>query len=789
MRTLNSIVVLSFILMLTWNSVARGSQQLGIADPDSGPDSWLIQSDSNILSRFSTYQGLGIGILRLDVNWADLETGNKIWQNPHATNYMQLAIGQGFYLKINAGALDGPPQWFFDSYPDARLQTNINGVATYSKNVISYWYPSLKTLLQEKDDKVFSILQNLGVLSKISYLVVPLGAAGEGIYPADWTLGDQKTGTEHFWFYDNHAQNDFRTKMASKYGTIANANGVWGTNFQTWDSVSIPELDTITGPFWNDVLTWYRDSKRSFIDWQIQHYQDLVAKYYSGSQSPPKLVILIPGTHYTAADWQDAVNTGSGDAAIREMTDSSYLLDEAHKYGAIAQPDGLPEMAELEYLNSYMMSAGYNVPMWGECAGGQSDVQEFANEVVANGLVGQEFVNSSTLFTSDSVTPVPSVYSNMQKAYSWLQGLWGGNPISSVTFQPGFTLKQNECVFADVNQNYRLCTQGDGNSVLSFSDSNQTKVLWSSYTASDCSSGSCYMTFQGDGNLVVYNGSALWDSETNQNATSPYVASQFVLSNQEPYLKLLDSNGDIIWSSSTKFSTLSLKAGQFVRFNNGANYLLMQGDGNLVIYLNDMLIPSNAVWASRTSLGTSCQTDKCSAVFQGDGNFVVDNGRDAPFSSHTSNPEVAPYVASRFNLADTEPFLSVIDDNGDILWSSTNRFHIYRLNPQQFIRFGSSGSYYYLLMQGDGNLVIYLNDTFIPSNAVWASGTSLGRNCTADQCYAIMQGDGNFVVYGQPTPWSSGTQGADNWLLLDGTGQNPLIEVVDSAGQVLWSPQ
>jgi hypothetical protein len=59
-----------------------------------------------------------------------------------------------------------------------------------------------------------------------------------------------------------------------------------------------------------------------------------------------------------------------------------------------------------------------------------------------------------------------------------------------------------------------------------------------------------------------------------------------------------------------------------------------------------------------------------------------------------------------------------------------------------------------LIMQGDGNLVLYWNGV----RALWSTGT---QNTGADR--AVMQGDGNLVVYRGGTPlWNSRTNGRAN---------------------------
>ncbi len=84
---------------------------------------------------------------------------------------------------------------------------------------------------------------------------------------------------------------------------------------------------------------------------------------------------------------------------------------------------------------------------------------------------------------------------------------------------------------------------------------------------------------------------------------------------------------------------------------------------------------------------------------------------------------------------------------------------------------------YTLIMQGDGNLVLYQGGT-----ALWASNTA---GSAADE--AIMQGDGNLVLYtsaGSPL-WASGTAGnAGAYLEVQNDGN---VVIYSASGAVLWS--
>jgi hypothetical protein len=89
----------------------------------------------------------------------------------------------------------------------------------------------------------------------------------------------------------------------------------------------------------------------------------------------------------------------------------------------------------------------------------------------------------------------------------------------------------------------------------------------------------------------------------------------------------------------------------------------------------------------------------------------------------------------------------------------------------------SCNNEYTLIMQGDGNLVLYQNGT-----ALWASNTA---GSAADE--AIMQGDGNFVLYtSSGTPlWASGTAGnAGAYLDVQNDGN---VVIYSSSGSALWS--
>jgi hypothetical protein len=92
----------------------------------------------------------------------------------------------------------------------------------------------------------------------------------------------------------------------------------------------------------------------------------------------------------------------------------------------------------------------------------------------------------------------------------------------------------------------------------------------------------------------------------------------------------------------------------------------------------------------------------------------------------------------------------------------------------------SSNGRYQLILQNDGNLVIYdLQVNHHP--AKWASGTN-GKAVSK----AIMQDDGNFVIYGFPNAvWATGTFNQPGaWIILTDEGNLMVIRQIRNA---IWS--
>ncbi|MEU4193099.1 hypothetical protein AB0E69_14460 [Kribbella sp. NPDC026611] len=165
-----------------------------------------------------------------------------------------------------------------------------------------------------------------------------------------------------------------------------------------------------------------------------------------------------------------------------------------------------------------------------------------------------------------------------------------------------------------------------------------------------------------------------------------------------------------------------LKPGQFRRSKNGLYTLLMQTDGNAVLYKG-----RSPLWASMTNRKAS------TLIMQKDGNLVVVSGRTPVWASNTGGS--------------TGAFLAVQNDSNLVIYNVRNKAVWYRhmvigtLGSGRVLKvydmLVSPNRVYRLQMQTDGNAVIVKNG----KTPIWSTKT------ISKGAYAAMQQDGNFVVY------------------------------------------
>jgi hypothetical protein len=216
-------------------------------------------------------------------------------------------------------------------------------------------------------------------------------------------------------------------------------------------------------------------------------------------------------------------------------------------------------------------------------------------------------------------------------------------------------------------------------------------------------------------------------------ATSTLNPGQTLTSGQE--LVSPDGHYDLVMQSDGNL-VLYIAGGRYLWQSNTAGnpgaYAVMQTNGNLAVYSSS----NQVLWSTNTS------TAPCAYLsLQIDGNLALYGASGAVWSTGTVNDTLAP---------------------GDKLTAG-----------QEII---AANEQYTLNMQTDGNLVLYHSG----AGALWNSGTE--GNPGAD---AIMQTDGNLVVYSSAGTalWNSGTYGhpgAQVYVQADGN------LVIYDAGPAIW---
>lgn len=215
--------------------------------------------------------------------------------------------------------------------------------------------------------------------------------------------------------------------------------------------------------------------------------------------------------------------------------------------------------------------------------------------------------------------------------------------------------------------------------------------------------------------------------------------------------------GESITSKSGRYTLDLQKDGNLVIYGDGralwaswtagksASYLAMQDDGNLVLYSTS----GRPIWFTHTAgKGSS------SLKIQNDGNLVIyDSKSTATWASHT------------WQAASMATSTNSLGSSGAQVMSSSQPLN-------------SSSGKYQLVLQSDGNLVLYSG-----AHALWASWTN-GDPVNR----LVLQSDGNLVLYGSDNKayWSSKTAGrGDNANLILQDDSN--LVLYDSSNQAVWA--
>ena len=257
---------------------------------------------------------------------------------------------------------------------------------------------------------------------------------------------------------------------------------------------------------------------------------------------------------------------------------------------------------------------------------------------VTNGSNGAYSAGSGWDFVTGWGTP------NVSLLYS---SLCGSTSVSySGGINEGTTLKPGQAVYS-ASRNHQLLMQGDGNLVL-YNTTNGA-ALWNTRTYGNAGA---YAVFQNDGNFVVYsaNGAVLWYSATYGQSGSQHLSVQddgnmVIYQSFVPVFATatgtssyaISASGSAVWNGG-----VVLSSGQSFTSGNGANVLIMQGDGNLVLLRQGVPVWNSGTYGHSGAFG----------VMQGDGNLVVYSPAGAPLwnSGTGGNSGATAYIQDDGNV-------------------------------------------------------------------------------------------------------------------------------------------
>lgn len=342
--------------------------------------------------RFDYYVEAGLLSVRLGGGWST--TASDQWVlSENAQNKYLAAKAHGMTVKMIPTTMMANPDYI---YNDAGSRfVNHLGVSS-NANCISYWYEGLEEHTEKALRAHLEYLTQIDCLSIIDGIIVDSGAAGETIYPAAWTQGGGETT---MWCYADNAVADFRAEMEAQYGDIAAANAAWGTNYGSFGEVAVPKPGEAKGTYWRDTLNWYILSKRDAIEQQIVIYQKVLKEM--GMEEIP-LIIYLPGTYFTEAQFEECVINGTANDAIMMGADNLGMVDLAAKYGCCLQYTGCESIGGVNYVRQYMYANSLEyVPVFGENAahdGLNAQIDTIFENITSTNMAGIDFTNCSFLF-------------------------------------------------------------------------------------------------------------------------------------------------------------------------------------------------------------------------------------------------------------------------------------------------------------------------------------------------------------------------------------------------------
>ncbi len=313
---------------------------------------------------------------------------------------------------------------------------------------------------------------------------------------------------------------------------------------------------------------------------------------------------------------------------------------------------------------------------------------------------------------------------------------------------------------------YFARVQADGNFAIFSSSTFAASSIVGESKSKDKGVAPYRMNLQKDGNLVIIDSknATTWSSGTSGLGTFPH---RLVMQN-DGNMVIYDALNQATWATNTDCFTLdflkeglNLKQGSYIASPNRNFYLVMQVDGNLVMYSSSSFSSDRVVWQTNTN---GKGTAPYRAALQKDGNLVVYDSLNKALWGAAAEGRGSG-SGYRLQVQDTG-CLSIFDGKGSSTWSSYTSATVRAIsdglaNLDKLVQdnyLQSMNGTFYLRMQSDGNLVVYCNNDWATNHIVWQSNTK-ARGVAPYR--SVMQSDGNLVVYDSAnTPiWASGSYG------------------------------
>ena len=220
-----------------------------------------------------------------------------------------------------------------------------------------------------------------------------------------------------------------------------------------------------------------------------------------------------------------------------------------------------------------------------------------------------------------------------------------------------------------------------------------------------------------------------------------------------------------------------LKTGEELTSANGLYRVLLQDDGNLVLYQGPVALWSTDTWK------VSLLSKPTRAVMQNDGNFVLYSATNVPSWASGTGGTAADHL-----VLQDDSNLVIYAADGTLVWSRANgsqriandTLKLTDMLEVDHERISANGRYR-LVMQPDGNLVLYDGP-----NALWSTNT-WNVPAALKPTHAVMQADGNFVLYSATDApvWQSGSgnKQAERLVVQDDSD----IAIYTGAGVRVWA--